>query len=128
MTEQDSVSDAALGHAPGWVCEVRAREIVLLNPLGEGTVRAELPQLPSEWLHEVRATSGAAVYFLSGDPTAIDQPSLASEVDAAARRASVRAASVRTAISSDHGKARAPGRNAPCPCGSGRKYKHCHGA
>jgi preprotein translocase subunit SecA len=20
------------------------------------------------------------------------------------------------------------GRNAPCPCGSGRKYKHCHGA
>jgi preprotein translocase subunit SecA len=21
-----------------------------------------------------------------------------------------------------------PGRNRPCPCGSGRKYKHCHGA
>jgi uncharacterized protein YecA (UPF0149 family) len=20
------------------------------------------------------------------------------------------------------------GRNDPCPCGSGRKYKHCHGA
>jgi preprotein translocase subunit SecA len=19
------------------------------------------------------------------------------------------------------------GRNEPCPCGSGRKYKHCHG-
>ncbi|WP_425505454.1 SEC-C metal-binding domain-containing protein [Sphingomonas lacunae] len=19
-------------------------------------------------------------------------------------------------------------RNAPCPCGSGQKYKHCHGA
>jgi len=19
-------------------------------------------------------------------------------------------------------------RNAPCPCGSGRKFKHCHGA
>ena len=19
-----------------------------------------------------------------------------------------------------------PGRNEPCPCGSGRKYKHCH--
>ncbi len=19
-------------------------------------------------------------------------------------------------------------RNAPCPCGSGKKYKHCHGA
>ncbi len=24
--------------------------------------------------------------------------------------------------------AKAPGRNAPCPCGSGRKYKKCHGA
>ncbi|MGH7042566.1 MAG: SEC-C metal-binding domain-containing protein, partial [Acetobacteraceae bacterium] len=22
---------------------------------------------------------------------------------------------------------RATPRNAPCPCGSGRKYKHCHG-
>jgi preprotein translocase subunit SecA len=20
------------------------------------------------------------------------------------------------------------GRNEPCPCGSGRKFKHCHGA
>jgi uncharacterized protein YecA (UPF0149 family) len=20
------------------------------------------------------------------------------------------------------------GRNAPCPCGSGKRYKHCHGA
>jgi uncharacterized protein YecA (UPF0149 family) len=20
-----------------------------------------------------------------------------------------------------------PGRNDPCPCGSGKKYKHCHG-
>jgi preprotein translocase subunit SecA len=20
------------------------------------------------------------------------------------------------------------GRNQPCPCGSGKKYKHCHGA
>ncbi|MBN2200606.1 preprotein translocase subunit SecA [bacterium] len=23
---------------------------------------------------------------------------------------------------------KAPGRNDPCPCGSGKKYKHCHGA
>ena len=25
-------------------------------------------------------------------------------------------------------KAALPGRNDPCPCGSGRKFKHCHGA
>jgi len=24
--------------------------------------------------------------------------------------------------------ARKPGRNDPCPCGSGKKYKKCHGA
>ncbi len=24
-------------------------------------------------------------------------------------------------------KGKAPGRNEPCPCGSGKKYKHCHG-
>ena len=24
--------------------------------------------------------------------------------------------------------AEAVGRNEPCPCGSGKKYKHCHGA
>jgi len=24
--------------------------------------------------------------------------------------------------------ARTPPRNAPCPCGSGKKYKRCHGA
>jgi preprotein translocase subunit SecA len=25
-------------------------------------------------------------------------------------------------------RADTPSRNAPCPCGSGRKYKQCHGA
>jgi uncharacterized protein len=25
-------------------------------------------------------------------------------------------------------KAAEPGRNDPCPCGSGKKYKKCHGA
>jgi uncharacterized protein len=25
-------------------------------------------------------------------------------------------------------KAPIPGRNDPCPCGSGKKFKHCHGA
>ncbi|MFH1861215.1 MAG: SEC-C metal-binding domain-containing protein, partial [bacterium] len=24
-------------------------------------------------------------------------------------------------------KGKTPGRNDPCPCGSGKKYKHCHG-
>ena len=28
---------------------------------------------------------------------------------------------------SDRGRSGEPARNRPCPCGSGRKYKHCHG-
>jgi hypothetical protein len=27
----------------------------------------------------------------------------------------------------DFAERREPSRNAPCPCGSGKKYKHCHG-
>ena len=51
----------------------------------------------------------------------------------ARRRESGRAAACRRARMCASGTAapRAPwagtGRNAPCPCGSGRKYKHCHG-
>nr|WP_281689080.1 SEC-C metal-binding domain-containing protein [Pseudonocardia thermophila] len=26
------------------------------------------------------------------------------------------------------GSTQQPSRNAPCPCGSGRKYKQCHGS
>ncbi len=26
------------------------------------------------------------------------------------------------------GKGEQPGRNDPCPCGSGKKFKKCHGA
>ncbi|MBE1487327.1 preprotein translocase subunit SecA [Plantactinospora soyae] len=37
-------------------------------------------------------------------------------------------ASRRPAQQGQPGAANAPSRNAPCPCGSGRKYKRCHGA
>jgi hypothetical protein len=32
------------------------------------------------------------------------------------------------AIQEEHGTSRKIGRNDPCPCGSGLKYKRCHGA
>jgi preprotein translocase subunit SecA len=34
----------------------------------------------------------------------------------------------RAAADARSGAAGEPARNRPCPCGSGRKYKHCHGA
>lgn len=39
----------------------------------------------------------------------------------------LRAATIRTAVAEDFGAMKAVGRNQPCPCGSGKKYKHCHG-
>ena len=54
------------------------------------------------------------------------------EADAAAQRTPVAvgaAAGARSggAAGAAGGKARKIGRNQPCPCGSGKKYKKCHG-
>jgi preprotein translocase subunit SecA len=35
---------------------------------------------------------------------------------------------VQSAAGSDRSNDPTVRRNAPCPCGSGRRYKHCHGA
>jgi hypothetical protein len=119
-------SDAPLGHAVGWVCEVRRDHIVLLNPLGEGVYRAPLPDLGDGWVHDVRATLSAAVYILD-HPVGDGPGQAATAVDLAALDAPVPAATVRTAIAEDYGRAAPVGRNTPCPCGSGKKYKLCHG-
>ena len=123
-TTGPGASDSQLGHAVGWVCEVRRDHVVLLNPLGEGVFRASLPELADGWVHDVRSTLSAAVYVLDeavgpGDPRSV--------VDLAALDGPVAAATVRTAIAEDYGRAAPVGRNAPCPCGSGKKYKVCHG-
>ncbi len=39
----------------------------------------------------------------------------------------IRAASVRTALSDKAGVGEKLGRNDPCHCGSGKKFKACHG-
>ncbi len=118
-------TDANLGHALGWTCEIRAADVVLLNPLGEGTLKAALPALDQAWVANVRSSSSAAVYLLL-ESEAPGDLSEASVSEAAARNAIV-AASVRTAISEKVGASPPVGRNDPCPCDSGRKFKHCHG-
>jgi uncharacterized protein YecA (UPF0149 family) len=47
----------------------------------------------------------------------------AAPVGKAAAGAAARQATQGTVVKGDR-----PGRNDPCPCGSGRKYKKCHGA
>ena len=38
-------TEDSLGHALGWTLEIRRRELLLLNPLGEGLIN--VAQLPS---------------------------------------------------------------------------------
>ncbi len=117
-------TNANLGHAPGWACEVREGDVVVVNPLGEGFSKSPLPALDQAWLHDVRTNSSVAVYLL---PPGDDELSEASVSEAGARGPVV-AASIRAAVSDGFGGGPEVGRNDPCPCGSERKYKHCHGS
>ncbi len=125
------LADSQLGHALGGMCEVRKGDIVLLDPLGEGVLKADLPELTEAWKHQVRSTASAAIYLLPAPAPSDDGPPTGSpewvEAALAGPDAPVRAATVRTAIADDAGAPEQPGRNDPCPCGSGKKYKLCHG-
>ncbi|MEL7156390.1 MAG: SEC-C domain-containing protein [Actinomycetota bacterium] len=120
----DGAVEANLAHANGWTCEVRRDDIVLLDPLGEGLVKAPVPELPAAWLDNVRHDASCALFLT---PAGAEADFAELTVAAAAAEGSLWAATVRTAVADDYGRQAPVGRNQPCPCGSGRKYKHCHG-
>jgi hypothetical protein len=117
--------NAQLGHALGWVCEVRQNDIVVLNPLGEGAFKVDLPPLDDAWLHQVRSTESTAIYIV---PYGFEPAEAEAALVEAAATAPIAGASVRTAVVEGFGQMAEVGRNEPCPCGSGRKYKKCHGS
>jgi len=57
-----------------------------------------------------------------------EPPAIAAEAPAAAPAADSARPTAPPATPPFVRGARKVGRNEPCPCGSGRKYKHCHGA
>lgn len=116
--------EANLAHANGWTCEVRRDDIVVLDALGEGLVKASLPELSAAWLDNVRHDASCALFLT---PASAESGFAELTVAAAATDGLLRAATVRTAVSDDYGRMRPVGRNEPCPCGSGRKFKKCHG-
>ncbi len=120
----DGSPEANLGHALGWTCEVRRASIVLLNPLGEGFVNAPLPELGDDWLANTRHDGSAALYLTPARHQG-EFPELT--LASAAEAGELRAGTVRTGVADDYGRPEPVGRNEPCPCGSGRKFKHCHG-
>lgn len=99
-----------LGHALGWVLEISRHEIRLMNPLGEGIIKTDVPELATGWVQTVRHDGSCAVFLAA---------------EGAEQAGFPRAGTVRTAFADDFGKAETVGRNEPCPCGSGKKYKHC---
>ena len=117
-------TDANVGHSPGWACEVRTDDLLILNPLGEGFSKSDLPDLDDAWLHDVRTNNSVAVYLL--ETNAGNTLSEASVSEAGSQGAVV-AASIRASVAESFGKIQDVGRNEPCPCGSERKFKHCHG-
>lgn len=119
--------DGQLGHALGWTCEVRKSDLVILNPLGEGVYKVPLPDLDEAWLHQVRMTESSAIYLVDQDVDGIDASAAQQALQQHISDVAIPAASVRTAIASDFGALDQVGRNDPCPCGSGRKFKKCHG-
>jgi preprotein translocase subunit SecA len=80
---------------------------------------AELPPMQA---HHIDPTTGEDEFALETASAGGDGPGAAKS--ARARRAAP-AAAVNPADPSTWGKVQ---RNALCPCGSGKKYKHCHGA
>lgn len=112
-----------LNHVAGWTCEIRKNDIVIVNPLGEGLVKAPAPDLSPAWLDNARHDGSCAVFLAPSDAEA----GFAELTIAAGASLDLRAGTIRTAVADDYGVMEAVGRNQSCPCGSGKKYKHCHG-
>lgn len=113
-----------LGHALGWTVEIRREDLVLMNPLGEGIIKVPLPELSQGWLENVHH-DGSCALFLAGPGDDAGYALLT--IEALTKSGAGRAATVRASVADDFAKADRVGRNDPCPCGSGKKFKRCHG-
>ncbi|KAB2847671.1 MAG: preprotein translocase subunit SecA [Hyphomicrobiaceae bacterium] len=81
-----------------------------------------LPELPPMEAHHVDPLTGEDEFALA--ETQPSSRSAESRKASPQRTRSAKPAGVNPADPSTWGKV---SRNAPCPCGSGKKYKHCHG-
>ena len=124
-------TEDSLSHGLGWTLEVRRKDLLLMNPLGEGVVNADLPDLEAGWLQALREEGSCAVFLTPASADSADDGALDTPVDGIIKTAALgglgRAASVRGSVADDYGKVDPVGRNQPCPCGSGKKFKHCCG-
>jgi preprotein translocase subunit SecA len=95
------------------------REVVTSQMMRVEIVQqAPPPLVPDDNVGRLEATH---IDPLTGENDAVDEASLAWQPSRASRSA---ASEIDPKDPSTWGKV---GRNEPCPCGSGKKYKHCHG-
>ncbi|MCW8154712.1 preprotein translocase subunit SecA [Stutzerimonas stutzeri] len=87
-----------------------------IRVLSHVQVRREDPAEEEARLRREAEELAKRMQFRHAEVSALDQPEEEPEVEG---QADVAAAPVRTEPKI--------GRNEPCPCGSGKKYKHCHG-
>ncbi|UWQ21953.1 preprotein translocase subunit SecA [Jannaschia sp. W003] len=85
-----------------------SQKLAEIRPLSEEERRAMLEQLVAQQ-RAAKARADAA------EPQPVTEPASAGQPDAGFR-------------DDDPSTWGEPGRNDPCPCGSGKKFKHCHGA
>ncbi|CAK9077851.1 Protein translocase subunit SecA [Durusdinium trenchii] len=102
---------------------------VELAPPGEEPPELDMPELPEMYAHHVDATTGLDEL---DDELAMVDAAIASRGRGAPAAPEKRAPlQTRKATGnfdpSDPATWGKVARNAPCPCGSGKKYKHCHG-
>ena len=82
------------------------KKLAKVRPLSEDERKAMIEQLVSQ--QKARAQAGT--------PQPVDEPAAAADGAAPGF------------VEDDPSTWGSPGRNEPCPCGSGKKFKHCHGA
>ena len=87
-----------------------------IRVLSHVQVRREDPAEEEARLRREAEELAKRMQFQHAEVSALDQPEEEPEVEG---QADVAAAPVHTEPKI--------GRNEPCPCGSGKKYKHCHG-
>ncbi|MFI8480049.1 preprotein translocase subunit SecA [Pseudomonas sp. NPDC078700] len=85
-----------------------------IRVLSHVQVRREDPAEEEERLRREAETMAARMQFQHAEASGLDEPEVEPQDDTAVATAPVRAE-------------QKIGRNEPCPCGSGKKYKHCHG-
>ncbi len=93
------------------------------NRISSILMRSAIPEMQQEEVREAAPEQPTPRQQYTESKQNLDEEQLTDPNQAAAAVHDTRAQQPRTPITKD----KLPGRNDPCPCGSGKKFKNCHG-